>query len=614
MARSTRQAVWLCQASLVGIGLLIFSYTNSAQTDAAYAADAQTVESVTKSDRLSSLVETPARDGKASPEPEQILQVFLPPVLEKSKPAWGSIYNLDGTLLPEQKILINNQEFQSDEFGLLNFTCPDTDSLTIAVLDKQGGKVCETKYFSTAHGIFVSDKNAEAMIDNLDEMTAHGSGEPIISHTPSVIEPLQAFVVVGNNMGNKQGDSDVEIDGCSSDILAGSQRSLVAVSARFLRLGPLKELRVFNRDASSLPTEIDVSRAEVKFEPAGNGKNKLHFSIIGTNLPCAVSVVNQAMKADMRFGGWRLGRQNVFLSPGGQRNVFEIDADPAISADLPGAHIISNGIIDPYSLKTTRTLLSRPVADAGERAETIRLKRRQIFLEAQQVQFNHERQALTKSGKLSAEEDNRLETCEKAISARLYRVEKMLQSRRAVLESDSVDDYARLTDAAADSALSSLEAVVASKDLGFTEARLLKVSGRKATQEHLQSSALLYLPQYASPPAEFLASCRKKYGKRGVIPPPPLTASLMPPPPPYRPAPGDLGPFITEPPPPARLKIEASKNARKHRSAISTPSTWQSGKSNASSRSERRRKTGGKTRAGQKIGFNTRRLKLTDKC
>jgi hypothetical protein len=195
-------------------------------------------------------------------------------------------------------------------------------------------------------------------------------------------------------------------------------------------------------------------------------------------------------------------------------------------------------------LRSSRNILSRQVADAGECLEAIRLKRRQIVLEARFAQLGDERNTLMKSGKLSAEEDINLETGEKSVACRLRRVEKMLQSRRAIIESDGGADYGKLMDLAANNALPSMESVLASMDLGFTEARLLRVSGRKS-DEPTQSSASAYLSQYKNPPAAVLASYRKKYGKRGLIPPPPLTATLLPPPPPYRPGADDLGFFLS---------------------------------------------------------------------
>lgn len=501
----------------------------------------------------------------------QTLQVFLPPVLEKNKPAWGTMYDIDGNALSGRKFYVNSQECQTDDYGSFNFIVPVTDKVILFVPDEKGNKIWEITYSSSTRGLLVSDNGAAELVDRLDELALHSETEPLISFAPSIIEPQQTFVVLGKNFSGKQGDDDVELDDRRSDLIAASPRSIVAISDRFLKIGPIKELKVSCRDLVSLPTEIDVSRAELRLEDAGSAKRKLKLSVLGTTLPAVISLANEALSSQMRFGGWRLGRQNIFLSPGGMQNSFAVDVDSNINSSSLSAHILPNGVFDPYSLKTNANLLSKTLIETLERAEIIRLKRRDISLEAQQAALSQDYDKALKSGNLNLEEDSKLNSGKKSLSARMFRVEKMLQARRAVLESEGAkEEYQKLVEAAATSMLGSLDSIVAGKDLGFTEARLLKVVGRKNSEEQqkqMQLSSSAYIPQYNPPPAAFLQNYRKKFGKRSYVPPPPQSAALVPPPAPYRPDPYELGPFLTElKTPPAMVREKTSKSAKGRRS------------------------------------------------
>ena len=527
------------------LSLLVGGSLPSAKGQPAVDTDSKNVESATT---LSTDKETDSSDKAQATQENNSIQVFLPPVIEAKKHVWGSIYGTDESILSGQVIKVNDSKCQGDDFGAFSFVCPEADSLNISVLDNRGNKLWETKYTKTPRGLFVSDKSAADLIDKLDEQAFRPGDGPIISYAPSVVEPEQTFVIVGKNFSGKQGDNEVELDGKNSELLAASSRSLVAVSNRFLSLGPLKELKVSSKMLSSLPTEVDLARVNLKIEPGRAPKELLNIKVLGSTLPAAVAIVNQTLKSNLRFGGWRLGRQNIFLSPGGVQNDFALDADPDLATTELSAHIVSNGLFDPYSLKTCRNLLSKAVYDAGERAEAIRLKKREIALQEQLASLEKEHQSALESNKVGVAEESKFEDSSKAISVRLYRVGKILQARHIVIDSDGDGEYAKLADAAGNGSVGSLESVISTKDLGFTEARLFKVSGRKAEEQAQSVTSAMYLPNYKAPPNTMLQSYRKKYGRKGVIPPPPQTAILMPPPPPYSPAPDDLGPFIVDPP------------------------------------------------------------------
>ncbi len=541
------------------------------------------------------LSETQLKSTNTLPGNSFKLQVFLPPVLEKSKPVWGTIYTEDGGNPPPQKVLVNNIETQTDECGFFQFNAPDADTVHIAFQNESGAKVWESTYYKTARGLLVADKSASELVDQLDELS-QDSKIPVINHAPSIIEPEQTFVVVGKNFSGKLGQDEVEIDTRNADILAASPLSIVAVSNRRTNIGPIKEMRVSSKNVSSLPTEIDVTKVSIhmnagestvgqniatlhngKAENSNSAKHKIKVSVVGSTLPAVVVVAADISQKEMHFGGWRLGSQNIFISPGGMQNSFGIDADSGLNAETVSAHIISNGIFDPYSNKTTSSLLSKSVAEASESFEIVRLKKREIGLDAQGASILKQREELRKGTKPSADEDLKLDSNEKSVAARIYRVSKMLQARKIALETTGSLSFAKLIDAAADNTLSSLDSVIAGKDLGFTEARLLRAIGRKAKEErYTESQSAAYFPQYTGgPQAAMLQSYRKKWGKKGVIPPPPLAASLVPPPVPYQPDPRDIGPFITDLPLPAvhpkSASIQSKKSKSKHQASRTSP-------------------------------------------
>lgn len=496
-------------------------------------------------------IETDPVKGPARPDKEQTaefepkLQLFLPPVLEKGKPFWGSLYDLEGRQAAPHQVLINGRKYMSDDFACLKAQAPEADKVTIEVLSEASEKLWQTTYYATDEaGLLVSDKSAARLLDSLDALNTSISEEPIISHAPSLVQSLQTIVVIGRNFTGKQGDSELEIDGRESDILASSTRSLVAVTNRNLAPGAIKVLRVSCRNLSSLPVECDVARVDIK-APSENSGGKLRVQVIGSNLPALVTVSNSGSK-DLSFGNWRLGKENVFLTPGGQKNTIFLDG----ALQGVSARLISNGLFDPYSLKSTKNLISSGTAAAEEASEFIRLKKREIALEMKKVNLEQEKKALEKEGKMSpnSEEDERLETSSLALSNRLYRIGKMLNCRRAVIEAYGGIEIKKLLDAASGNQNYLLDEAVASQDLGFTEARLIRVVARRhaAEKEKNLSSMQAYMPQYNAPPAAVLESYRKRYGRRGMVPPPPQTPVLIPPPAPFRPGPNDLGPFIPD--------------------------------------------------------------------
>ena len=504
------------------------------------------------------------------------IQVFLPAVLEKGKPAWGSIYGNGGSsILGEQRILINGSEIKSDDYGSFNFVTPQSQSLKISVPDTNGKTAWEHTFKSTARGLLVSDESAADLVDKLDSLAPGSGGEPIISHAPSVVEAMQTIMVLGKNFSGKQGDDDLEIADRHADILAASPRCIVAVSSKQMKIGPIKELRISSHEQSSLPTEVDVCKIDLRPDSA-SGKKKLKINLMGSTLPALISLFNSS-RASLRFAGWRLGTQNVFLSPGGMQNYFCVEPGGDINENEVGAAVISNSIFDAYSLKSSSQLLTRPVMESEEEAELIRLKRRSIALESQISSIIKERQEMLKSGKMTLDEESKLETSEKSASSRLFRVERMLQTRRAVIEYYGSKDYDKLVDVANNGGISSLDSVLANKDLGFTETRLLKVVGKRAEEARLAAQAEAntwnYTRYYPSQSPAALESIRKKYGKRGYVPPPP-TMALIAPPAPFRPNWKDLGPMIPDlPPMPAVArsvkKIEKKATHNKGKSSMS---------------------------------------------
>ncbi|MBX9687005.1 MAG: hypothetical protein K2X27_09900, partial [Candidatus Obscuribacterales bacterium] len=379
--------------------------------------------------------------------------------------------------------------------------------------------------------------------------------------TPSVLEAQQAFVVVGKNFSGKQGDLEIEIDNYTAEPLAASTRSIVAISHKHSKVGPIKEMKISRGDQISLPTEVDIAKVEMRYQSAVKGSKGIwNLHVQGSTLPCVVALGN-GERQQIRFGSYRLGTQNLFLSPGGVQNSFRLEGEQNLPTEKLSVHILTNGLFDPYSLKATQTLVSKSAAAAEVKAEALRLKKREIGLEAQAVHLKAERSELLKEGKLSPNEDSRLESKERSISSRIYRLEKMLQARRVIIETYPNNDFAKLMDQAAGESLGSLESALALKDFGFTEARLLKSTGRKHTEE--QSSAQLAsfpAQSYNTPAPAALTSYRKKWGKRAYVPPPPEAALLIAPPAPYRPDPNDLSPFLTELP--AALKTAALKGSK----------------------------------------------------
>ncbi len=498
------------------------------------------------------------------------IQVFLPPVIEKNKAVFGTMYfySENGSVtLAQQKYSVNDREYASDDFGSLSFIAPDAEEVKVKVT-LNDGSFWEQKYFKSEHGLLVSDKDAVGLVDKLDALS-QSSVEPVILLAPSAVEAFQTFVVIGKNFSGKQTEIDLEIDNKNSDIIAASNHSIVAISNRYLKVGPIKEMRVSCRGLDSLPVEIDVCQPALKVEEQ-DGKRIASVNLVGTTLPLAVTLLNLTESEQLRFGGWKLGNQNVFLSPGGMQNRFSLSADAGIKSQNLSASVISNSFFDPYTLKSSKNILSQKLLEALEKAEILRLKKRAAALEFQLATLSNKRQSLLKNGSLTSSEDSKLENQSKAASARLFRINRMLKARRAVIESYGALDFNKIIEAAnsgifENQSLSSLDSILQAKDLGFSEARLIRIVGKRAAERELaakQSNSVSSV-DYQKRQAAVMEAYKKKFGKRAYIPPPPGTVSLVPPPPAFIPDPKDLNVFPFDLPIPQQAKKATVDSARR---------------------------------------------------
>ena len=436
----------------------------------------------------------PTAKGSPASQGNSSVQLFLPPVLEKGSAAWGSAFLPDGDGLAKHPVLINGKKVETDEYGLFNFTAPDT-AFSIAIED-EGKPVWETNYTLSERGLLVSDKAAVGQVDGLDELEDEFNKQPIIMHAPAALEAQQAFVIVGTNFSGKFGHDAVSVDGFECDAFAGSARSLVIATRNRIPVGPVKEISIARDDESSLPLEVDITRVELRDQNKTATGSALDLELVGTNLPSLVAVSNRNTDTQLRFGGRRLGAQSIFLSPGGQPNRITVGIDNKDLTDV-SAHIIANSLFDPYTQKLSSDLLGRKPLMAVNKAEIVRIKRRLLGLEERITLLNKQRAEKAKQKDYTAEEDAKLDSAVKAASIRISRLMRSLRSRRAILDADgmSEQEWAQLNDAAMDHMSRSLDTILAKNEFGFTESRLVRSSPSKKKAEQDQYAQLTSTPQ-----------------------------------------------------------------------------------------------------------------------
>lgn len=525
-----------------------------------------------------------------APSPPAKPQVFLPPVIEKGGHAWGSLFNENGQPLANQEIIINGKIISSDDYGLFSFKAPES-SFSISVPDQApSGKeqnsaassaparnIFETTYTASKRGLLVSDKAAVEEVDQLDELDENSGKQPLISHVPSIVEPEQAFVVLGKNFSGVFGHDQVTIEGFEAESFAGSSRSVIAVFRKKISAGPKKEIAVMRDEESSLPQELDLARVELRAVPSNQGRKPLELEMIGTNLPSLLALSAADPSIHLRFGGRRLGAQTIFLSPGGQPNKFAVDYSN--NADSISAHILSNGLFDPYTQKSNAELMGKNVLLTINKAEVIRLKKRIIALEGQIDSLEKERieQAKKQQGVASdptfLEREAKAESTRRAASVRLSRLNRSLRARRVVLAADGLSEgeWSKLEDSAADNTSHSLDSLVASKEIGFTESRLLRSSPVKKPKQDPDSYAQIALMGKSGKPLSVMARGSNSHGWKSPSFTQPSGGRLVAPPAPYKFDPSDLSPFFSEtlPDPIPQLKksgkTSSSSSARRKR-------------------------------------------------
>ena len=498
------------------------------------------------------------------------LQVFLPPVLDKNKPAWGTAFEADGHPLALQKLSINGKEVSTDDYGLFQFQAPDLPFSIIIGDDKK--TLWKAAYSLTPRGLLISDKAAAEQIDRLDELEENAGPQVAISHAPAVLEPEQAFVVIGKNFSGKYAHDLAIIDGFESDVYAGSTRSLIAAAKKRIAIGPLKELSISSDDESSLPLELDLAAVELRSPAAGN--SALELLLMGSNLPSLVALSNESPGSQMRYGGRRIGSQTIFLSPGGQANKIAVDMKGSTNLipDAVSAHILSNGLFDPYSQKSSSELLGKKVTHTINEAEVVRLKRRMLSLESQLATIEKQRKQLVDNASSNAAaEISKLDAVTHSAALRLSRLNRSLRARHVIFAADgnSESEWTQLCDKAADNIANSLDNILANKEVGFTESRLIRSSPTKKPKLEQDSYSQIASSGMGSaqifPPGSHVGSRRNRI--RSIAPSiVPQGGRLVAPPAPYKFDPSDIASFFSDAAPDPVPRIKTASGGKTSRS------------------------------------------------
>lgn len=385
------------------------------------------------------------------------------PAFEPGKPAWVSVYDQAGRALPGVSVLVNGTPFKSDELGQVSFTVPSAKEVTLSLQSESGNQVEINKYARTPAGYLTTEASASGALDELEGAVETTELAPMIAYAPAAIETSQPFVLLAKNLTGKAEADRIVLDGYDADVFAGSTISLLATAPKRISVGPIREMYVTARGESSNIMEVDVCRVECNLAERTSDSNECaNVRVIGSNMPALVELQNGAPDAvSLTYQGKKLGSKSTFVTPGGDSNKIVLGATHnAKTVPEMYTHLISDA---PWCSTDDKSVLNDPnfrriVAELNK-AEIVRLKRRQIAVEKRLLDEQTKRTKLMSDGQLQAVDLDKMNAELRSLSNRQSRINSTICARRAVFQSLGGQDaeYREALEQASGNAAFSLE-------------------------------------------------------------------------------------------------------------------------------------------------------------
>lgn len=282
--------------------------------------------------------------------------MFVTAVTSRRKPA------------ADVSVMVNGMPVNTDIEGLAIFTVPDSQVMTLSLMDASHKVLYERKYVASGGKLVAQPLNGALLSRLLDASQATGNS-PSVIYAPLVTAPGMELMMIGHNFSANPEDVQVILDGVSIPVTSSSPVACLCIVPNRTGIGPLKEIFVKVGDDPSTAREVDVANAELIYREASLEPGALYhgrIQVIGTNFPCLVEVENrfpQIVTLSLP-GNSAMSTVSSILTPGGERNLVPVDiqvkepvpflVDVRILPNLPGAPGSEDYVGDPNYVNLVR--------------------------------------------------------------------------------------------------------------------------------------------------------------------------------------------------------------------------------------------------------------------
>ncbi|HEY9793791.1 MAG TPA: hypothetical protein V6D22_25570 [Candidatus Obscuribacterales bacterium] len=442
----------LILASLLGLCLAGIGVAGFAQS--------QKIGAPTGSSTFQPLVQTVATTHPV-PEGAHILAV---PAFAPNKQAWVTIVGSDGQPLSQVSLLVNGVPVDSNLFGQVTFTVPNTGALSLYLQSASGGPIDKHDYALLSNGLLVSAQSAP-LVGAL--ISTGEAAWPQLLFSPAFVQPDSMVVLIGTGLEGKPQTDRAIIDGLAGQLFSASADAVLVKIPANLPIGPFKELWIATRRGDTPIVETDAARAELEVPQAQEGKGELpgRIAVLGTSMPTLVQLGNQTTNsnsASVSIGdGQTLSEKETIAMPGGAVNFQSITlTKKSRRSPLPTVRLVN----DVPQLSGDQAAVTSSLSQTLDYAILVKLKRRLLLLQSrlQEARLSATG-AMPASSTATVGQQEKLAAELRALSLRQNGTAAMLAARHAVFLADGGTEglYEKAMDDAAGGAYYVLESKVA---------------------------------------------------------------------------------------------------------------------------------------------------------
>lgn len=437
-------------------------------------------------DAATSVAPELSAEPKAIPETAQLIVL---PYLVDGELSCLSILDSRGVPVSGATVSVDQEFLTSSNSGVVAFKVPHADSFEICLYTEGKRKLLKRKFLRRGT-IYAENEQTAAFISRLLKSADTNYGAPLLLWAPAILKPGSMFLLLGKNFSPNLSEDLVNIDGSDLSVLASSSEALIAAIPEKLSAGPSRELIVSCKGQSSNISELDIATPFFDYEKSQerqdedvalveNGRVGVKYSA----KPCLIRIKNLNPEAATLWSPTQepLWKNNIVLTPGSPRNYVKIGVRRLLNSAEPNLELSIENTLSPDG----ELLQAQALQSAACRAEILQLACKKNAAEAKLDQLrknsgegsssqstscqNKPSENAQKNAGLNSTDaavgtaqtpENKVKEEEgRLISNKLFRISRMLASRKALFEAlgNAEAEYRKALDDASGGAISAIE-------------------------------------------------------------------------------------------------------------------------------------------------------------